>query len=120
MYMRQALDIDSEDYSLVCNFAAALLSTGHAEEAVKNLQEIDVTFITKRSLVFSVHFNLACGHSLLGDTDKALEALVKAANLDPAATVTSLVDTQLDNIRNDERFVNLQKALEQYVLGKES
>jgi len=119
-YMRKALDINPNDLSLRCNFSAALLTTGQSAEAIKYLKDINTELVNNRSLRFSVFFNLACGYSLESKVDQAIENLLKAANTDPASTVTSLGDVQLDNIRSDERFVNLQKALEQYVLGKES
>lgn len=119
-YMREALQIQPSNAPMMCNLAAALLSIGEIDEALEYLEAINVEFVTSRSLVFSVFFNRTCAYSLQERTTDALENLIRAANVDPASTVASLGDTQLDFIRTDERFAKLQKTLEKFVFGKET
>ncbi|MFH2002325.1 MAG: hypothetical protein ABIK28_21820, partial [Planctomycetota bacterium] len=50
------------------------------------------------------YYNITCGYSCLNEVDKAIESLQKAVDAgwyDPKYLNT---DTDLENIRNDERF----------------
>jgi len=58
----------------------------------------------------TIRYNLACSYSLLGDADRAIEALGEAIKLgfDKPDMLSS--DSDLDNIRNDPRFQTILKA----------
>ncbi len=112
IHMREAVQIEPADIVMVSNLAAGLLSIGDVDEALEHLTSINLRTIRNPSLAFSVLFNLACGYSLKNDVEKSLSHLLGAANVDPASTIASLGDTQLDNIRSDLRFKNLQSQLE--------
>jgi len=54
-----------------------------------------------------VHYNLACSYSLLGEKEKAFEALEKAVELGFADYELMSKDEDLQNIRGDRRFRGL-------------
>lgn len=119
-FMEDALEIRPDNAPIVCNLAAALLSTGQVEKALDYLESLQPESIQSRNLLFSLFFNRACAYSLQNRLDTSMENLARAANVDPASTVASMGDVQLDNVRTDPRFLRLQEALEKFVLGKES
>jgi len=59
----------------------------------------------------SVHYNLACIYSLLKNKQKAIDHLLIATYLDPAATHSDMdEDESFDNIRDSEEFKRLQSV----------
>lgn len=114
-FMRRAHEVDPSDLVTGCNLAATLLQRGQAEEALRILETIPEGAIDRPTLVFSLQFNIACANSLLGNSEQALRHLARAVQADPASAAVSLGDPQLDNVRADDRFVALRKALEDYV-----
>lgn len=118
--MRQALELDRSDSITAINLSAVLMTVGELDEALGHLLEIYPASLNRPQLAFSVHFNLACVYSLKGNTEKALQNLALAAQIDPASTMASLGDPQLDFLRADKRFVELGNAVEDFVLQKQA
>lgn len=111
-YMKLAIVNRPSDPRLASNLAAALLTLGQLDDAEQLLGRINLALEFDPSLIFSVHFNLACIHSLRNDPDLAFAALTRAAESDPISTFASLGDTQLDNLRLDPRFQRVQEGLD--------
>ena len=95
---------------------AVLMTLGRLDEALGHLLEIYPASLDRPQLSFSVHFNLACVYSMKKNTEKALQNLALATQIDPASTLASLGDPQLDFIRADGRFRELSQAVENFVL----
>ncbi len=111
-HMRKALELDPRNAPLTCNLAAALMTDGNVTEALYYLNQINPALVENLSSRFSVFFNLACAHSMLGNQDKAMDNLEQAALVDAANTMASLGDPQLDNIRGSDDFQRLQRWLD--------
>jgi mannose-6-phosphate isomerase-like protein (cupin superfamily) len=54
-----------------------------------------------------IYFNIACNEALLGRTDNAIEHLKKAIQADGRAVDLARTDTDLDSLREDQRFKEL-------------
>lgn len=65
-----------------------------------------------------VHYNLACSHSLLGNTDAAINTLKKALDLGYKDVEHIERDHDLNNIRADKRYKELIKKLTEEVRRK--
>ena len=109
--MRKATDLQNQDPVSKLNLAAVLITIGRLDEALNTLLEVYPNAMQRKTLMFSVHFNLACVYSLKQELNKALQNLAIAAQTDPASTAASLGDPQLDYIRPDPRFAELVQAL---------
>jgi tetratricopeptide (TPR) repeat protein len=107
-----ALALDPNNAALASNLAAAQMSLGDLDAARNTLESIQLGLIRSRRLLFSIHFNLACIYSLSESDEPALNNLYRAAEQDPASTLASLGDPQLDFIRTEERFASLRDTLE--------
>lgn len=118
-HMAEALALQPRDPAVASNLAAAQMTRGHFEAALKTLESIPVGLIRRRHLLFSIHFNKACLFSMMERPDEAFEHLVQAAEYDPPATWTSLGDTHLDPIRDDLRFLDLRLTLEHRMTDSE-
>jgi tetratricopeptide (TPR) repeat protein len=104
----QAIDrISPGRLSTQCSLAGILMSMDRHDEALEILTKITLADIRDRTLMFAVCFNLACTHSLKGNRQRAMEYLVVAFKTDPLATMASLGDPQLDNIRDEVLFKEL-------------
>ncbi len=114
-YMRQAIEVQPQDVVSKINLAAVLMTIGQNDEALGVLLEVYPSALGRPALSFSVHFNLACVYSMKKDTEKALQNLAIAAQTDPASTLASLGDPQLDQVRTDTRFVELSQALQDFL-----
>ena len=57
------------------------------------------------------YYNLACSNSLLNQKKQAIDAFEKSVALGYSDYYHTLEDTDLDNIRNEERFVSLLREL---------
>lgn len=112
VYMAQALAIQPNNAAMASNLAAAQMTLGNLDEALETLNSIQLGLITNRHLLFSIHFNLACLYSMKDQLEKAIEHLYQAAESDPPSVYASMGDPQLDAIRQDLRFRELQSALE--------
>ena len=116
--MRKAADIQKNDVVTRINLAAVLMTIGRHDEALGELLEVYPEALSRPPLSFSVHFNLACVYSMKQDAAKSLKNLAIAAQTDPASTLASLGDPQLDNLRADSRFMELALALEDFLSQK--
>jgi len=110
-----ALDTKIHKPELACNLAAIYLYQGRIDEAVDVLSDIHVELLVQNNLKFSTHFNLACAYSLRNEAGPALNHLELAAQFDPPNTYTSLGDTMLDNIRDEELFAQIRDTLQQFM-----
>ncbi len=111
-HMATAHALAPDNPSLASNLAAVQLTIGELDEAADTLTGIDLALVRNPAILFSIHFNFACLHSLQGDADRALEHLEQAAAHDAGATYTSIGDPQLDPLRDDARFRDFAAALE--------
>lgn len=59
----------------------------------------------------SLHYNLACYASLAGETDRALAHLAHAFAQSPETREWAATDADLDPLRSDPRFANLERAV---------
>ncbi len=114
-HMEQALEIQPENAALASNLAAVQMTLGYLDEAMDTLSGINLRIIDNAHLLFSIHFNLACLHSLKGNHERAIENLFTAVEHDAPNTYASLGDTQLDPIRDDLRFRDLATSLERHL-----
>ncbi len=114
--MRTAVELDRSDTITTITLSAVLMTLGRLDEALGFLLEIYPASLDRPQLAFSVHFSLACVYSLKKNMDKSLQNLALAAQIDPASTMASLGDPQLDFLRTDSRFSELSVALENYLL----
>ena len=78
---------------------------GHYEKGL----EVDLRLSRLRSMDPVVFYNLACSYSLLGQTAPAIEALEKALRLGYSDWAYLVRDPDLDNVRKDPRFEQLQQ-----------
>ncbi len=115
-HMQEALALDKSDSVTAINLSAVLMTLGRLDEALGHLLEIYPASLDRPQLSFSVHFNLACVYSMKKNTEKALQNLALATQIDPASTLASLGDPQLDFLRADTRFRELSQAVENFVL----
>jgi tetratricopeptide (TPR) repeat protein len=103
------------DPGTLCNYAACRLMMNEIEVAEGLFKSMNLNAIRDRKLLFSIHFNLGCIKSLQANMNESLDYLKRAAAADPVATLASLGDTQLDNVRLDVGFLALQQSLEQFI-----
>ncbi|MBW7908749.1 MAG: hypothetical protein H3C50_07505 [Kiritimatiellae bacterium] len=110
-YANQATDLLPYDLASQANLAAALLTTGEIPLAIELLQHNSERIALAPRFAFVTFFNLACAHSLQGDFGKAFQYLRRAGYADPASTLASLGDPQLDAIRDRPDFQTLRDFL---------
>lgn len=115
IHMEAALNLQPDNAAMASNLAAAQMTVGDLDAALATLQSIRLGMVHNPQLLFSIHFNLACLYSMKGDTEVALENLFKAAEADAPSVLASLGDPQIDALRSDIRFQELQMALESMV-----
>lgn len=60
----------------------------------------------------TVHYNLACSLSILGDTERALDALEQAVGLGYDDPGFMQADEDLARLRSEERFIQLVERLQ--------
>lgn len=112
--MARSLAIEPDDAALASNLAAVQMTIGRLDEALVTLSDIRMERVRNPQLLFSIHFNLACLYSLKSEIDIAIDHLSQAAQHNPASTLSSWGDPQLDALRNDIRFTELQVMLESW------
>ncbi|MBN1442560.1 MAG: hypothetical protein JXA90_07615 [Planctomycetes bacterium] len=74
--------------------------------------EVDLTLVRSRPEEPVFRYNLACSHSRLGDVDAALRALEAAVELGYQNADHIRRDRDLDNLRQDLRFIRLMERLD--------
>jgi tetratricopeptide (TPR) repeat protein len=111
-YMQAALEIEPNNPALSSNLAAAQMTLGRLDDALDTLNAIQTGLIRSPSLLFSIHFNLACLYSMKNESEQALDHLYQAAESDAPSVLASLGDPQLDGVRDHRRFRELQIALD--------
>jgi len=62
-----------------------------------------------------IYYNFACAYSLTNQKDKAIDYFDKALNLGYKDRAHVDEDTDLDNIRSDERFIKLVESIPSYI-----
>lgn len=62
----------------------------------------------------SSYYNLACSYSLLNQKRQAVKAFEKAIELGYSEYQHSKIDTDLNNIRKDKKFISLLNKIKQY------
>jgi tetratricopeptide (TPR) repeat protein len=72
---------------------------------------VDLKLVKHKPADPLVHYNLACSYSLLGDTDDAINTLKKAIELGYKDVKYLEQDSDLINIRSDERYPGLIEKL---------
>ncbi len=78
---------------------------------VENGLAIDQKLVQIRPGEPIFHYNLACSHSLLNDVDAALRALELAVELGYSNLEYLQEDSDLENVRSDERFQRIVDGL---------
>jgi tetratricopeptide (TPR) repeat protein len=74
--------------------------------------EVDLRLVRMRPEESRFHYNLACSLSRLGQIDPAFEALETALRLGYDNYAHLRADRDLDNLKQDKRFLKLLKQIE--------
>jgi tetratricopeptide (TPR) repeat protein len=115
VFMEAAVKLNPRDAAITCNLSAIYLYLGKVDDALEALAKISTKLLIQEkahNMLFSTHFNYACAYALKAQREEALAHLELAARYDPINTLTSMSDTQLDNIRGETIFKEIQKRLE--------
>lgn len=94
------------------DFIQALTALGNAYTQrgdYKKGLEIDLHLSRLRQDDSTVHYNLACSYSLLGELDMAFSTLKKAIDLGYDDFEHLRRDPDLENLKKDERFQHILK-----------
>ncbi|MBU0679020.1 MAG: hypothetical protein KJ626_12990 [Verrucomicrobia bacterium] len=86
-----------------CNRAAISMFLGEYDEALRQLEPIQIELIENPKFKWAVHYNLACANSLKGRINPAIDHFIEAYIIDSQATVENVNDPHLANIRGHER-----------------
>ena len=114
-FMELAVKLNPRDAAITCNLSAIYLYLGKVDEALDALSKISTKLLIRdkqHNMLFSTHFNYACAYALKLQKEEALAHLELSARYDPVNTLTSMSDTQLDNIRNESVFKEIRKRLD--------
>ena len=82
---------------------------GRVEDGLR----VDLTLTTLFPEEAACFYNLACSWSLLGELDKALEAMKRAVGLGWRDMEFAASDADLENLRADPRFADLAREVEE-------
>ncbi|MHC4774145.1 MAG: TPR end-of-group domain-containing protein, partial [Planctomycetota bacterium] len=97
---RQLVEKDPQDAASWYGLGLALHAQGHyAEAAPAHRRAAEGSWRAHRA-----YYNLACAYAMLGQRDKALDALDRAAAAGFANREWIEQDAQLDRVRDDPRF----------------
>ncbi len=105
--MEERLDLNPDDaraWMLAAGMYATLGDVEKAENAIRRCLAIDPDTMT--------YYNVACAYARLNDTDKAMDALEAAVDRGYHHKAWLEHDTDLDSIRNSERYTKLIRRLE--------
>lgn len=94
------------------NYVDALIPLGDAYTKRGHYEKglgIDLRLSDLRPLDPVVHYNVACSYSLLGKVDFAIKALDKSLRLGYSDFKFIEKDPDLENIRKDDRYIELIK-----------
>jgi pentatricopeptide repeat protein len=84
--------------------AHAYAKWGKPEEALKLLEEVNLSGIASRYLIAGIH-------AALGESDTAFDWLQKAREQHDVQLVSLTVDPYLDGVRSDPRFADLMRSV---------
>lgn len=111
-WLLAAQKLAPDDNRTLLNLAGLYNTENRFEEALALLRRVRVTPTLPRNQRFNLNFNLACAYAGLGYPRKALPHLDRAAGNDPVAAWTSLGDPNLDPLRKNPRFQQIERELE--------
>ncbi|UCD76033.1 MAG: tetratricopeptide repeat protein [Phycisphaerales bacterium] len=104
---RQVSEVEPENGSAWFNLGYCLHAAGHLEQAIEVHQ--------KAAMFDEYHgialYNLGCAYSLMGRLDEAMEALYGSRDAGFDLTGVIADDSDLDNLRDDPRFLELLTEL---------
>jgi tetratricopeptide (TPR) repeat protein len=101
--LEAALEKDLEDFNVLFELGNAYTRTGRYEDGLK----IDRKLTRLKPESPTVHYNLACSLSLLGDIDEALAEIESSFKLGYRDYNYIISDPDLENVRRDGRFAEL-------------
>jgi Flp pilus assembly protein TadD len=107
--LKKATEADKENALAWHLYGYSLHASGKLDDAIE---------VHKKAAKFKEYagitmYNLGCAYSLKKDADKAFEALNKAVELNFVRDTAYDDDSDLDNIRKDERFEKLMKTVKE-------
>src|SRR5262245_57330053 len=106
--LTRAIEAGMRNSLLYGQLASAQLHTGRNEEAIKSYEKAFAAGIPPGANTRGVaYFNLACGHTRLGQKDKALEALTSAVAEGFTDRKAYQTDEDLAPLRAEPRFQEL-------------
>jgi serine/threonine protein kinase/Tfp pilus assembly protein PilF len=105
--MEERLDLNPDDaraWMLASGMYATLGDAGKAENAIRRALAIDPDTMT--------YYNVACAYALMNEPDKSLDALEAAIDRGYHHKEWLSHDTDLDSIRNTERYARLIERID--------
>jgi len=106
-FYRKALEHDPENVDVLVFLGDAFSKRGMTLDGL----EIDKRLVRICPEEPTFYYNLACSHSLLGEVEQACKALEKAIQLGYQNFDHLQKDSDLDNLRKDNRFISLMKSV---------
>jgi tetratricopeptide (TPR) repeat protein len=100
-YVDRALEYNVNDSEALCVKARIVFEDGKKEEAIKIFEKA-LELNTKSSTVW---YDRACVLAQLNRIDEAIESLKKAIELDSSIKIDMKIDSDLDGIRKNEKFI---------------
>ncbi len=107
---QKALQFEPENVDILVYLGDAFAKRGMINDGL----EIDKRLVRVCPKEPNFFYNLACSHSLLNQIDLAIEALEKAIGLGYDNFEHLQQDADLDNVRNDRRFHQLLKGIQEH------
>jgi len=104
----EALHADPDDAEALRFLAHAYGQIGKGEERLQTDQHL--ARLTPHDP--RVHYNLACSHALLGETEKAITSLEDACGVGFRDAVLLRRDNELDSLRDDPRFIAIERLID--------
>ena len=88
------------------------IQEGKADEGITYLENIVDAANLPLEYKLNTLYNLACGYSLSGKIDQAIDRLTWALRLSPELKFAADLDPQLDALRKDPRYLELSELVE--------
>ena len=104
----EALHVDPDDAEALRFLAHAYGQIGKGEERLQTDEHL--ARLTPQDP--RVHYNLACSHALLGQTEKAITSLEDACGVGFRDAVLLRRDNELDSLRDDPRFIAIERLID--------